>query len=107
MAGYEAVKDKLADAGITVYAVSVDTADKAEKVRADFSGPIAINATKEHSDTVRAWWHEDRAFIQPSEFILRADGLILSATYSTGPIGRLDAEDALAMAPLLGPDGFS
>jgi hypothetical protein len=42
-----------------------------------------------------------------AEFILRADGLILSATYSTGPIGRLDAGDALAMAPLLGPDGLS
>ena len=105
MAGYEALKDKFAAAGITVYAASVDPADKTAVVRAEFSGPIAINVTKEQSELVRAWWNERRNCCEPAEFILRADGLILSATYSTGPIGRLDAGDALAMAPLLGPDG--
>jgi hypothetical protein len=92
---------------VTVYAAAVDSAEKANEVRADVSFPLAINVTKAQSDEVRAWWNGDRNYMQPAEFIINADGLILSATYSTGPIGRLDAEDAVTMAPLLGPGGLS
>ena len=35
--------------------------------------------------------------IQPSEFLLGEGGRILSATYSSGPIGRVKAEDALTL----------
>ena len=35
--------------------------------------------------------------IQPSEFLIGRDGKVLSATYSTGPIGRLRAEDVLSL----------
>ncbi len=33
--------------------------------------------------------------IQPSEFIFSNSGKVVSATYSTGPIGRLNADDVL------------
>jgi hypothetical protein len=39
--------------------------------------------------------------IQPSEFILGGSRKIVSATYSTGPIGRLRADDTLALLRFL------
>lgn len=39
---------------------------------------------------------EEREFIHPTNFILQ-DGNILQSTYSSGPIGRMVAEDAIAI----------
>lgn len=40
---------------------------------------------------------DKRPMIQPSEFILSNSGKVVSATYSTGPIGRLNADDVLRL----------
>ena len=42
-----------------------------------------------------SWWEDRRQIIQPSNFVLNAEGKVLSATYSTGPIGRVEAVDAV------------
>ena len=42
-----------------------------------------------------SWWEERRGLIQPSDFVLNHEGKILSATYSSGPIGRLEGSDAV------------
>ena len=34
-------------------------------------------------------------FIQPSEFVLATDGKVIAATYSHGPIGRMDPTETL------------
>ena len=34
-------------------------------------------------------------FIQPSEFVLAYDGKVIAATYSHGPIGRMDPAETL------------
>ena len=39
--------------------------------------------------------HEGRPHLQPASFILKADGTIALATYSSGKVGRLTAADAL------------
>ena len=39
--------------------------------------------------------HEGRPHIQPMSFILRPDGTVELAVYSTGKVGRLSAGDAL------------
>jgi hypothetical protein len=51
----------------------------------------------EDADRIGAWRDDKRPMIQPSEFLIGRDGKILSATYSTGPIGRLRAEDVISM----------
>ena len=97
MAGFEAIKGELDDAGVAILAASVDPVEKAAEVQEGLSFPIAHGVTKEQADTIGSWWEERRAIIQPSEFVLDSDGKVLSATYSTGPIGRLDAGDALKL----------
>ncbi len=59
--------------------------------------PIAYGVTREQADSLGSWWEERRSIIQPSEFILNSDGKVMSATYSTGPIGRVMPEDALKL----------
>ena len=63
--------------------------------------PIAYGVTREQADAIGAWWEDRRDIIQPSEFVLDGDGKVLSATYSTGPVGRMDAGDALKLVRFL------
>jgi peroxiredoxin len=41
--------------------------------------------------------HEGKPHIQPAAFILRPDGRIVHAMYSSGKVGRLTATDALTI----------
>jgi peroxiredoxin len=41
--------------------------------------------------------HEGRPHIQPAAFILRPDGKIVHAVYSSGKVGRLTASDAVVI----------
>ena len=50
---------------------------------------------------IAAWWADRRSTIQPSEFVLDGSGKVLSATYSTGPVGRMDAGDALKLVKFI------
>ncbi len=63
--------------------------------------PIAYGVTREQADAIGAWWEDRRDIIQPSEVVLDGDGKVLSATYSTGPVGRMDAGDALKLVKFL------
>ncbi len=101
MAGFEECKDELASEGISVIAASVDDAEKTGEVQAELSFPVAHGVTRDVADALGAWWDTRRDFIQPSEFILDSSGRVLSATYSTGPVGRLDAKDALSLLKIL------
>ena len=44
-----------------------------------------------------AFFDDVRGFIHATAFILRPDGKVDQAVYSTGPIGRFTAADALFM----------
>ena len=35
--------------------------------------------------------------IQPSEFIINAEGKVMASSYSDGPLGRIDAGDVIKM----------
>jgi peroxiredoxin len=43
--------------------------------------------------------HEGCTHVQPAGFVLRSDGIIALAVYSSGKVGRLTATDALAALP--------
>ena len=80
--------------GITILAASVDPLEKTTEVQGTLSFPIAYGVTRDQAAAIDAWWEDRRSIIQPSEFVLDGGGKVLSATYSTGPVGRRDAGDA-------------
>lgn len=96
MAGFEEQRAALDALGVTVVAGSVDDEEKAAEIAADLSFPVAYGMTRADGDAMGSWWEDRRSIIQPSEFVLGADGKVMSATYSSGPIGRLAATDVVA-----------
>lgn len=97
MAGFEKHKQELDALGVKTVAASVDPVDKAREVAAELSFPVAYGATRATADLIGAWWEERRAIIQPSEFVVTADGRVRAATYSSGPIGRIDPGDVVKL----------
>ncbi len=97
MAGFEKLRSELDALGAKVFAASVDTIEKAREVAAEVSFPVGYGVTREIAGKLGAWWEDRRSIIQPSEFVLGADGKILASSYSDGPIGRIDAADVIKM----------
>ena len=97
MAGFEKLKAELAAAGTSVVAASVDPLDKAQIVAAEVSFPVAYGVTRAQADSMGSWWEERRSIVQPSEFIIGAAGNVLTSSYSSGPIGRIEAADVIRM----------
>lgn len=97
MAGFEQHKKELAELGVKVVAASVDPIDKAKEVAAELSFPVGYGLTRATADQLGSWWEERRGIIQPSEFLVAADGKIRAATYSSGPIGRIHPADVVRL----------
>ena len=98
MDDWKAHKSELESLNIrVVVAGSVDSAWHAQEIADGVSFPIAQGASREQGETVGAFWEDDRKFIQPAEFILAKDGTVRGSSYSAGPLGRLDAADAIKL----------
>ena len=97
MAGFSKLKPELDALGVKVVAASTDPLDKAKEVAAELSFPVAYGVTREMADRIGAWWEDRRGIVQPSEFVVDASGKVRSATYSSGPIGRVDAADVVKL----------
>jgi len=95
LAGFEKLKADLDAVGARVFAASVDPVDKAGEVAAEVSFPVGYGVTREIADKLGSWWEERRSIVQPSEFIIDAGGKVLTASYSDGPLGRIDAADVI------------
>lgn len=95
MAGFEKLKAELDAVGAKVFAASVDPIDKAREVAAEVSFPIGYGVTRANAEQLDSWWEERRSIIQPSEFIMTAEGKITASSYSDGPVGRIDAADVI------------
>ena len=70
-------------------------------MQAVLSFPIAHGVTHEQADMIGAWWNDNRGIIQPSEFLLNANGTVIASTYSSTPIGRIEPGDALKRVDFL------
>ena len=81
--------------GVGVFAASVDPLDKALEIAKNLPFPVAWGVTRADAEAIDAWWEERRQIIQPSEFVIDANGKIISSTYSDGAIGRMDAADVI------------
>jgi peroxiredoxin len=97
LAGFEKIKPELDALGVKVVAASVDPIDKAKEVAAELSFPVGYGVTRAMADQLGSWWEERRSIIQPSEFLVAADGKVRSATYSSGPIGRVEPSDVVKL----------
>lgn len=97
MAGFGKERNALEAIGAKVLAASVDPLDKAKEVAAEVGFPIAHGVSREQADAIGAWWEERRGIVQPAELVLDAGGKVVSATYSSGPIGRVDAGDVVKL----------
>ena len=97
MAGFEKIKPELDALGVKVVAASVDPIDKAKEVAAELSFPVGYGVTRAMADQLGAWWEERRSIIQPSEFLVAADGKVRASTYSSGPIGRVEPSDVVKL----------
>lgn len=96
MVGYEQKRAELEALGARIVGGSVDPEDKAAEAAADVSFPVAYGMTRADADAMGAFWGDQRGGIfHATEFILDADGNVMSGTYSNGPIGRVHPEDAV------------
>ncbi len=93
MAGIDGELEALKGLGVTVLAASVDDAEKAGEMAAELSYPVAYGVTHDQAEALGAWWEPNRGIIQPTEFLLDSDHKVITATYSAGPIGRMNAPD--------------
>lgn len=80
-------------------ALSVDPLDKARETvegeQVTFPVAYGLQAPRD-AEPIGAFWEERRGIFHATNMILEDGGKILQATYSTGPIGRITATDALA-----------
>ena len=95
MVGFDKELQALESIGATVVAASIDDIDKAKEVADEVSFPVAHGVTREMADALGSWWEDRRGIIQPSEFIVGEDGKVVASSYSSGPIGRVDAADVV------------
>jgi peroxiredoxin len=97
LVGFEKLKDELEAIGAKVVTASVDPIDKAREVAGDVSFPVGHGVTRAMADMLGSWWEDRRSIIQPSEFVVGADGKVVVSSYSDGPLGRIDAADAVKL----------
>ena len=100
LAAFQRALDKLTDERIRVVAASTDPADKAEEtVRTQgLTFPVGYGLDlKETAATLGAFYEERRGILQATGYVIKPDGTIAVAQYSTGPIGRLVWQDVLGL----------
>ena len=100
MDGFQQLWPEFEARGISVLAGSVDGEENARKIADGKSFPFAWGMTREHAASIGAWWEDRRGIVQPSEFILDGDNRVEVSSYSDGPLGRMDAADALKLIDL-------
>jgi len=66
-----------------------------EKHNAGFPVVYGLDVRKE-AEKIDAYFDSENGYFQPANFILR-DGKVVQATYSSGPLGRLQAEQILML----------
>lgn len=94
MAEFSKALEKLNGLDIDVVALSVDSEEDAKKAveKRGVTFPVlyGLDARKE-SEKIGSFIEEKKGFFHATNFILK-DGVVRHATYSTGPLGRLQAD---------------
>jgi hypothetical protein len=67
-----------------------------ERNKLTFAMAYGIDA-KEFANMTGAFYESKKGFLHATSFIIKPDGSVGDAVYSTGPIGRLTATDTLML----------
>ncbi len=98
LASFSRAREKLAELGIKVVALSVDdeptSAALAEKHHLQFAVGHSADADQVAAAT-GAYTNDEPHYVQSTGFVLAPDGTVLIAVYSSGAIGRLVADDVV------------
>ena len=98
MAEYQAHLKRFEDAGVSVFALSSDPLDKAREtvIQTDTTFPVFYGlGPKALAEAWGTHWEARRNIFHATGFILHPDHTVLTRTASTGPVGRIAAEDAI------------
>ena len=100
MAAYQRKMDELKQLGASVIGATVEDRETAARMAEEvgLSFPIAYGVTPDSVESLAPWWTEDDRhgrYVQPTEFLLRR-GIVLGSMYASGPIGRMDVDEATA-----------
>lgn len=101
LGGYEKNLEALRDLGVSVFAATVDSLAETTKVAQSLSFPVAWGVDKQLGDLLGAFWENRRDHIQPTEFLVNKKGRVLSSTYSTSPLGRMDADETVTLMKMI------
>lgn len=88
-------------------ALSVDSEDDARTMQQEenISFPVIYGLDCEsEADKIGAYYDEEGPFFHATNFLLR-DGKIFQATYSSGPLGRLEAEQVVGLVDFYSSEG--
>jgi peroxiredoxin len=97
--GFQASLAKLSAESIGVVSFSADSLESARRVvqenRLEF--PVGYGVSVEAAARVLGVYYEPSptAYLQSAGFVVHSSGKILTAVYSSGPLGRLLAQDVL------------
>jgi peroxiredoxin len=97
LAGFGRERAALDALGARIVAASVDPLDKTKEVANEVGFPLGYGVTRDQADAIGAWWDERRKFVQPAEFVIGRDGKVIASSYSSGPLGRIDAADVIKL----------
>ncbi len=79
--------------------MSVDKEEDARKMveKHNIGFPVVYGLdVRKEAEKIDAYFDSENGYFQPANFILR-DGKVVQATYSSGPLGRLQAEQVLML----------
>ena len=100
MADFQSHLDELDGLGVSVLAGSIDPPEEAQKTidRHELTFPVACSMDgPAFGRTTGAYWDAEKHYLHATGIILRPGGVVASATYSTGPIGRYVAKNVVGM----------
>ncbi|MBI2089873.1 MAG: redoxin domain-containing protein [Deltaproteobacteria bacterium] len=99
MADFQSHVEEFKKENVEILALSVDSMDKAketgEKLHLTFPVAYGLEVPRD-AEKIGAFWDQRRKIIHATDFVLDSDRKVVDASYSTGPIGRIVAADALS-----------
>jgi peroxiredoxin len=101
---FQRAGDSLAEAGITVAALSVDDEATTEKLIAKHGLTFPVGHSADAAalaEVTGAFVNPDPVFLQSTGFVLDPAGKVVVSVYSSGAIGRLVPEDVIGLVRYL------
>jgi alkyl hydroperoxide reductase subunit AhpC len=98
LADFQEHYDRFKDENIEILAGSVES----ESDTAEFAGDIGVEypmayglECRKIAEELGCFFAEDRKYLQPTAYIIDPKGRVACSSYSSGPVGRMSAANAL------------